>query len=100
MGMDADARLDAALGDALHRASDLPTSSLVRVALRIAILRQDPLGEFRLRIELEGVTRSRSEKGKEALARLTALVGAEIADKRTDSEITALIARRSEAPWV
>lgn len=94
MGMDANARLDAALGDALQRSSDLPTSSLVRVALRVAVLRQDPLGEFWLRIELEGVTTSRSEKGKEALARLTALVGAEIADQRTENEVSALIARR------
>lgn len=94
MSVDVDARLDAALTDALQRASDLPTSTLVRVALRVAVLRQDPLGEFWLRLELEGVTSSRTEKGKETLARLTALVGSEVADQQSGSEIAALVARR------
>lgn len=95
MGIDAEARLRGALDDGLQRASDLPTSALVRIALRVSILRQDPLGEFWLWIELDGVTKARGAKGGDALARLVALVGSERAEELREREFAALLARRA-----
>lgn len=97
MPIDVEARLSQALDEALRNASVSSASTNVRSALRVAILRQDPLGELWLRIELEGINASTSnnDRLRDALSRLAALVGSEEAEARRVRKMESLFARRS-----
>lgn len=82
----------------LSPASEASASSVVRGALRVAILRQDPLGEYWLRLELQGISATGSPRTNDTLSRLGALVGSEAAEQQTQDAVSMLIKRREIEP--
>ncbi len=85
------------LNGALVTHPNMSATELVQTALRVAVLRDDPLAESWLRIELEGI---RKESGKspeisECHSRLAALVGTDRAQEQVSAAIESLIARRT-----
>lgn len=95
--MDAKARAERALDDALIAVSESASvSTIVRAALRVATLRQDPLAEFWLSAEVLGIKSgtSSSEAARDALSRLVALVGAKEAEAQRLSVFETLMSRR------
>jgi len=82
--------IDAGLAAA---SSSQPASVLVRAALRVAVLRGDPLGEFWLGIEANGVREGHKQAALDLRGRLVALVGAEEADIQREAAFSALMSR-------
>ena len=75
-------RIGRAIDDALTAtAANAPASVITRAALRVAMLRQDAVAEFWLRMEVQGVDDSTQDRNRALLARLTAQIGAEDAQK-------------------
>lgn len=88
--------IDAAL-DAVSK--NAPTSVIVRAALRVATLRQDPLAEWWLGLEMMGLTGAENvARSRELEARLTALVGADEARILRERAMNALVERRRMSP--
>lgn len=78
-------------------ADGAPVSTILRAALRVATLCQDPLAEMWISIEIQGVRpgMSPTEGAAEVRGRLVALVGEEKADAQRRSVFEALITRRT-----
>lgn len=96
--MDSQERLERALEDGLKAVTDgASASAVVRAALRVATLRQDPLAELWLRIEISGVhpQEKQTDDATGALGRLATLVGADEAEKQRVAAFELLLARRS-----
>jgi len=95
--MDLSDRIQEALDDGLSAANKtLPTSSVVRAALRVAVLRGDPLAEFWLGMEMNGVEKdsARSAPALEIMGRHVALIGSEQAGAQRKAALEAFIVRR------
>lgn len=91
-------RLLTAIDDALAAAaSDAPASTVARLALRVAMLREDIVAQFWLRLELEGVgsTELADARRKPLQARLVALVGEAEAHQAWSDALEGFIARRT-----
>jgi hypothetical protein len=93
--MEASGRIERALDEAFA-ARDAEASSLVRAALRVAVLRQDAIAEYWLTLELEGtrVGVAKSEGHVDAVRRLDALLGPEESKAQRLVVLEAHIARR------
>jgi len=91
-------RLLSAIDDALAAAaSDAPASTVARLALRVAMLREDIVAQFWLRLELEGVgsTEMADARRRPLQARLVALVGEAEAHQAWSDALEGFIARRT-----
>jgi hypothetical protein len=75
----------------------MSATELAQTALRVAVLRDDPLAESWLRLELDGVSRTgpKSPEIAQCHSRLAALVGTAEARVQISAVVEALIARRS-----
>lgn len=85
------------LGTTLAKHASMSATELVQTALRVAILRDDPLAESWLRVELHGATHGgkSSPELRECHSRLAALVGTENAREQVTAAVEAIILRRS-----
>ncbi|MEE6387210.1 hypothetical protein V3G71_00060 [Microbacterium paraoxydans] len=92
-------QLRAILSRALSDHASMAGTELVQAALRVAVLRDDPLAESWLRIELGGIARedNKSPEIRECHARLAALVGTDKAREQVNAAVDALIDRRSSS---
>ncbi len=68
---------------------------ITRAALRVAMLRQDTVAEFWLRMEVEGIDDSSQDRNRALLARLTAQIGAEGAQRRWEVAAESFQTRRT-----
>ena len=96
MGESLDARLSAVLSSAFENAPKSSVAELVQNALRVAVLRDDPLNEYWLRFELNGISEStrQSREVQACHARLGALMGTEEAARQVGETVNAFIERR------
>lgn len=92
-----EAQLEAAIATAVRGVTDgATTTTIVRSALRVAVLRQDFIAQYWLGIELDGISKPTAGSGTEAARlRLQALVGAESADRQRSEALEALMDRRT-----
>lgn len=93
--VDSSERVARAIDDTLSAtAANASTSVICRAALRVAMLRQDILAEFWLRLEVQGLDDA-SQRNRNLLARLTAQVGSDEAQKQWEIAAESFQARRS-----
>lgn len=97
MALTIEDQLHAILSNALSNPASMTGTQLVQTALRVAVLRDDPLAESWLRLELGGIAREgkKSPEIRECHARLAALVGTDKAREQVNNAVDALIDRRS-----
>lgn len=89
-------RIARAIDDTLAAvAANAPASVIVRAALRVAMLRQDTVAEFWLRMEVQGIDDSSQTRNRALLARLTAQVGADEAQAQWEIAAKAMETRRT-----
>lgn len=96
MGESLDTRLNAVLLSAFENAPKSSVAELVQNALRVAVLRDDPLNESWLRLELNGISKRtfQSRDIQACHARLGALIGTEEAARLVAETVDAFIERR------